>query len=181
MESMQNNTTEVWLPFCEDPAYLVSNLGRIKTTKKFYNRMHSGKLLTVKSRHDIIVGSALSKKGYSRVRLGKRTYQTHRVVALTWLPNPEKLPQVNHIDGDKLNNSVTNLEWVTNQQNRNHAVRTGLQARGSRVSRKLVETDVIEIRRLVDQGMSQRNVAKIFNLVQQTVSRIVRRQTWIHI
>ena len=64
--------------------------------------------------------------GYKRIRIGKIKYLLHRLVAFTFIPNPYNKEQVNHIDGNKLNNSVENLEWVTNQENQIHKVNTGL-------------------------------------------------------
>lgn len=72
----------------------------------------------------------VSSSGYKFVRIGKKSYPVQRVVASTFIPNPENKPQVNHIDGDKTNNAVSNLEWVTNQENVQHAVKLGL--RGAR-------------------------------------------------
>jgi len=71
------------------------------------------------------------KKGYLVVYLSvnhtiKNTKKIHRLVAEYFIPNPENLPQVNHIDGDKTNNKVSNLEWCSNKQNNEHAINTGL-------------------------------------------------------
>lgn len=70
----------------------------------------------------------LNNKGYARVKLGGRYYLIHRLVAQAFIPNNQSKPQVNHKDGDKLNNHVKNLEWVTDQENREHALINGLVA-----------------------------------------------------
>lgn len=64
--------------------------------------------------------------GYKRLSICSVNYLLHRLVAFTFIPNPENKEQVNHIDGNKLNNSVDNLEWVTNQENQIHKIKTGL-------------------------------------------------------
>jgi len=64
---------------------------------------------------------------YERVMLSEKAYLVHRMVAITFIPNPEELPQVNHKDGNKLNNEVNNLEWVSCGDNQRHAYNTGLK------------------------------------------------------
>ena len=71
-------------------------------------------------------------KGYLRVAIGKKLMFVHRLVAEKYIPNEGHKPQVNHKDGNKLNNCVDNLEWVTNQENRNHAVKNRLHASGEK-------------------------------------------------
>lgn len=72
---------------------------------------------------------ALSKmpEGYLRLNIknnsGQKKFLIHRLIALTFIPNPKNKPQVNHIDSNKSNNSVDNLEWITNKENREHALR----------------------------------------------------------
>ena len=93
--------------------YLVSDDGKIYSKTK-------GKYLTPKINHD----------GYHRVQIwedGKcRFVSWHRIIAETFLPNPNNYNVVNHIDGDKQNNHVKNLEWCTQEKNIQHACRTGL-------------------------------------------------------
>lgn len=65
-------------------------------------------------------------KGYCQVDLGEKTVKVHRLVALAFIPNPENKPQINHVDGDKTNNHVDNLEWCDNSENQIHAYSHGL-------------------------------------------------------
>jgi hypothetical protein len=84
--------------------------------------------LTKNERH---LTQRLSRNGYLNVKLskqGERTYiSVHRLVALSFIPNPEKKPQVNHKDGNKGNNHISNLEWATARENIRHSVDNGLQ------------------------------------------------------
>ena len=70
------------------------------------------------------------KKGYLRISLSENnvsvTIKVHRAVAIAFIENPNNLPQVNHKDTNKENNAVWNLEWVTNNENMQHAIRNGL-------------------------------------------------------
>ena len=72
----------------------------------------------------------VSPQGYMRVGLrrngSKKQFFVHRLIAITYIPNPSGLPIINHIDGDKLNNNVGNLEWCTHSHNSRHAQKLGL-------------------------------------------------------
>ena len=92
-----------------------------------YQVTSSGRIFSLRNNKFLILSP--DSKGYLRVQLfnhGKRTYKVHRLVAQTFIPNPENKPQVNHIDGNKKNNCVANLEWCTNQENQTHAWKNGL-------------------------------------------------------
>lgn len=92
----------------------VSDLGRVKSL------MRDGRIL--KASEDA--------KGYLRIHFTvmreRKSIKVHREVAKAFLPNPHNLPQVNHVDGDKKNNAVDNLEWVSGLENARHAMRNGL-------------------------------------------------------
>lgn len=94
----------------------------------------------VTSRFGRAIKPQVSKNGYIRVELwenGKgRKHLVHRLLAETFIPNPDGKPQVNHIDGDKTNNALSNLEWATQSENQKHAYRAGLQ-RGYKKPTKL--------------------------------------------
>lgn len=98
--------------------YMVSNLGNVKSCRYFG---HEGEHLMKLSKHH---------SGYLVVTLGKRPERkqptVHSLVAKAFIPNPHNLPAINHIDGDKANNNVTNLEWVTYKENTAHAINAGL-------------------------------------------------------
>ena len=92
--------------------YQVSSWGRVRST------------LIVDGNY-IPLRPEVTKKGYLRVDLydanGRRKHKkVHRLVANAFIPNPDGKPQVNHKDGNKKNNSVTNLEWVTDKENKDH-------------------------------------------------------------
>ena len=101
----------------------------------------------------------------------------HRLVAKAFVPNPYNKPQVNHKDGDKTNNCADNLEWVTNQENRNHAVKLGLQIHGERCPwSKLTQSDVDYIRKHPEEKSSA--LAKKYKLSLNYINAIKRYKTW---
>lgn len=111
---------EIW--FTLDDCYAVSNKGRVKSLARDVSN-HTG----IIHKPERILKQQTDRKGYARVSLGKRkNLAVHRLVAKAFIPNPQNKPQVNHIDGNKKNNCVENLEWCNNQENQIHAVRTGL-------------------------------------------------------
>lgn len=168
---------EVWLPVAGyESAYLVSNLGRVKslpkprcTFEKILKPCHSG------------------TSGYLGVFLGDGTTikrpNIHRLVAMAFHPNPENKEQVNHIDGNKHNNRADNLEWSTRSENQKHSITTGLRsAKGSKNSQvKLLECEVRHIRALLSQGEKRNVIAEMFSVSYSTVCNIHDRKSWTHI
>lgn len=105
--------------------YQVSNLGRVKSLdREEYRADAHGGYATFKYKGKLL-SLVKSSKGYNIVALGKNRpwVSVHRLVAEAFIPNPENKPFINHIDGDRINNRVANLEWCTNQENQLHASR----------------------------------------------------------
>ena len=130
----------------------------------------------------------LKKKGkptYKTVKINKTTMYVHRIVAMTYLPNPNNLPEVDHRDTNKLNNHYTNLEWVTTKENRDRAIRNGLMKHGEQYEHsKLTEDDVKYIRQnYIPKHPEFGGVAlsKKFGVLSPQISRIVNNTRWKHI
>lgn len=120
-----------------------------------------------------------NSKGYLRVVIGHKRYFVHRLVAERFVSNPENKPQVNHKDGNKLNNCASNLEWVTNQENRNHAVVHKLQIMGENSPwSKLTLTDVKYIR--THREISRKELANLFNVSIGTIKDVQLYRSWKH-
>lgn len=178
---------EEWRPIkgYED-LYVVSNLGRVKSLDRFYQieRNHYHGDINKKGR--IITGDHGGNHYYQVVlfREGKgKTALVHRLVAEAFIPNPENKPQVNHKDGDKHNNKVTNLEWATRSENQIHAFRTGLHPGNGEgnVNAKLTREQVAEIRRTYVKGCKGSGacvLAKKYGVHKHTILSIVRGETW---
>ena len=107
LENKQFHEDEIWKEIQGfEGLYAVSNKGRVRNLK-------NGKILK----------NVIDPHGYLRIKLGRRNVRRiHRLVALAFIPNPDNLPQINHIDEVKTNNNVENLEWVSASQNVRHSI-----------------------------------------------------------
>lgn len=155
--------------------YQVSNLGNVKRL----NYRNSGKERCLKN--------YLSHIGYYKICLSKNskviTVNVHRIISQAFIPNPENKSQVNHKDGNKLNNNVENLEWVTSKENTQHAHNIGLinTSKGEdRNFSKLTEKQVLEIRK-IGKLKTQIELSRIYNVNQSLISYVLNNKIWKHI
>ena len=114
-------------------------------------------------------------KGYVKVRINKKDYFVHRLVAIAYLNNPQKKDTVNHIDGNKENNHVSNLEWCTRSENCKHAYDTGLQKPYTGIKHKGNNKFAKEWHELIKQGMSFRKIGLLYNVSHHTVIRTIKK------
>lgn len=117
-----------------------------------------------------------NQKGYQMLRLGGKGYLINRLVAEKYVPNPDNKPQVNHIDGNKDNNHYTNLEWVTNFENRQHAVRNNLIAQGEKCSYSKLNWEKVNYIREHTE-LNSRQLAEMFNMSASHI-RAIRQNRW---
>ena len=129
-----------------------------------------------------ILSGRLDAKGYLQVGLkndeGKFvTKRVHRLVAETLIPNPDNLPCVRHKDGVPNNNRKSNLCWGTYQDNEVDKIEHGtydLRRGGG----KLSEDDRAEVVKLFEDGMKQKDIAKLFGVTRPTINRLINKKTW---
>ena len=112
-----------------------------------------------------------------------RNVFTHRLLGECFLSNPENKPQINHIDGDKHNNSLDNLEWCTNKENIRHSIITGLKDlsfnKGEKNSRAILNNKkILEIKLKLLQGVKNRVLAKEYKVSEQLICDIKKGRRW---
>ena len=116
-----------------------------------------------------------------RLNGNNKTCLLHRLLGLTFIENPEALPEINHKDLNKLNNDLTNLEWVSHEENIVHARKEYGSAKSKMRKprrQKLNDEMVREIRDRHAEGESQGQLSKEFDYPQGTISRIVNNDIW---
>lgn len=184
---MLKEEIEIWKDVPEyEGLYQVSSNGIVRSVDRLVNCKNK----KVKQLKGKVLNQHFDGAGkYKFVGLYKNSNSkciyVHRLVALAYEPNPNNLPEVNHKDGDKLNNCHFNLEWVTPKGNMRHAADTGLLniKSGEESGRsKLILENVLEIRRLYNSGdYNQMQLANKFKIDGGYVSNIIKGKAWAHI
>jgi len=144
----------------------------------------TGKVFGVRGKE---VRGSVTDKGYVRVYIGGKGVRVHRLVAEAFIENPQCLTEVNHIDGNKKNNNVSNLEWVTHKANMHHAINTGLSklpGKGDDGLRAILTNDQVSfIRKNVkkrDKEFSLSALARRFGVSVSCVHLVVEGRNWRH-
>ena len=113
-------------------------------------------------------------KGYLRIKILGKTYRVHRLVAENFIQNPNSLPQVNHIDGDKANNVVKNLEWVDNRQNQLHAWANNLQPKRHAPNISLTQEQADAIRKeYIETSVGTLELSRKYEVSKTTIKDIL--------
>lgn len=182
------NVNEIWLPVKGYEGYYeVSNTGLVRSVE----RLRSVTLKGEKHKYTIkpkILSAAKNARGYLFVSIsntglsgGYNSKVIHRLVAEAFVPNIKSKPFVNHIDGNKLNNNASNLEWCTNAENIQHAYRIGLIPKMKGVKNKnckLREKDVLDI---YNSEASCVALAKVYSVGKSMINYIKSGKNWKHI
>ena len=182
------NKKEIWKKIENSKNYYVSNLGRIGR-KDFTYWNEKNKSYSVRE-GKILTPNNTNSKSYYRIRIHyldgtAKMEAIHRLVAKAFIPNPDNKEQVNHINGIKSDNTVTNLEWVTNEENMQHRYEvlkkfTHVSGEENNLS-KLKEEQVKEIPSLLKQGMTKTAIAKKFGVGLTTICEITSGRSWCHL
>ena len=175
------DVTEVWRPIVGwEEVYDVSSWGRVRRRKAAPGTSAG-----------LVLNPVIGNRGYRVTTLYDRarreTRTVHSLVAAAFLGPRPCMAEVNHVDHDRTNNRVNNLEYVSRQQNHDHAKRAGRLkgggAKGERSHRaKLTSEDVVWIRQAYPTGQfTMQHVATRLGITKQAVCRIIHRQTWKHL
>lgn len=165
--------------------YEVSTFGRVKALSRTYTDKN-GRVSTIKER---IMKQSIGNAGYWQTALRRNgvssTTNIHRTLAETFVPNPDKKPFVNHIDGNKTNNEISNLEWVTHEENIKHAAKNGLMKKGESHHGSKLDGDKVRFIRsnVTTNGgkMSYRELGAMFGVSRHVLQCAVYRRTWTHV
>lgn len=181
-----------WIPVVGwEEIYIVNEIGDLCSVPRTIVR-RDGSIQRFKGKR---LSNYLNSAGYCVVRLsddskGRRMVaRVHRLVAEAFIPNPQNKPEVNHIDGNKANPMMINLEWVTPKENRKHAWDTGLRNRShlpshigsSKPNAKLTEEDVCQARIMRASGATYMKLADAFSVSKKTIIDAVRGVSWSHV
>jgi hypothetical protein len=182
----QLTTQEEWRAVEGFDGYEVSNFGQVRSWRTRHWMGHGRGSVCAHRRTPKLIKPSPMSTGRMAVSLSqgarRHTKRVYELVAKAFIPNPENLPQVNHVDGDHQNDAVSNLEWVTREQNYEHARVNKLYACGERANSKLTTEQVYMIRQLSELKIARRtDIAAYYGINKGLVTRIRKRESWAHL
>lgn len=175
---------DVFLEIDGYPGYVINKDGVVKRNSytKFGRNLSDSPLFTVKekvikARYNEYAEVAVCVKG------AKTSAKVHRLLAIAFIPNINSYPQVNHIDGNKYNNSLSNLEWCSAKENVKHSYATGLASnKGSRHPRSILkEEDIANIRGFRNEGLSLKAISQKYGVHPTTIGKVTKGVNWGHV
>lgn len=173
LDYLQDERTETELEFKPIPNhedYLINERGDVFSKK--YNRILA---MGYDTHGYVIVSLMYGDKG----KRHGRNYPVHRLVAQTFIPNPNNFSVVNHINGIKTDNRVENLEWCTQKYNCEHASKSNLLQTGSlRYNAKLKEEYIFWIKKMNSVGISSTLIAKVYDVTPTTIRAVINNKNW---
>lgn len=164
---------EEWRPVVGyEGSYEVSNYGEVRGVDRWVPSIHGERF-----KKGVIKNKKTDKDGYFRVYLSKsskkKQFMVHRLVAEAFIKNPDNRPVVNHIDGNKQNNAITNLEWCTRSENDLHAFRLGLRIPTCGGTSKAVYKLDIKTMSIIGKYSSLTEAGRQNGLTTQSISYVV--------
>lgn len=175
-----SSVAEVWKPVVgHETTHMVSNLGRVKSLP--YEMRHwCGKMIPQPER---ILKDSSHPGGYRTISFrGSRREYVHRVVMAAFA-GPGDGKDVNHIDGDKTNNALSNLEYCDRLHNVRHAIRTGLQNNAGECNgmNRYSESQIRHVLSLRDSGFSQKTISKMTGVSTGVIYQVLKGKHWKHL
>ena len=177
---------EIWAPIKDFESYEISNTGRVRSIDRSITDIN-GVVKNYKSRE---LHPSVNSSNYKKVCLKKngKLYNRyiHRLLAETFIPNPNNYTQINHKDGNKYNNNLSNLEWVTVSENSIHAVNMGFKGASyynrykvANRARRFSFSDIITIGKLYEMGLSKQEIANLFKCTFSIISNMLRDKNYV--
>ena len=154
---------EIWKAVVSNELYEVSSMGNVRRV--------GGRQLKPTLSYGYELVHLRGEKG--------RLHRVHRLVTTAFIPNPNNYPEVNHIDGNRRNNHLSNLEWVTKTMNMQHAARTGLQPVGTKCYNAKLNDD--KVRQIRASNLSYSKLAAQFHVSRALIGIVKLGQTWKHV
>jgi len=166
---------EIWKPISDFPGYEVSNLGQVRSYHQTKPKKEIPHILSSKC-----------EGRYNRVTLCKNricySFTVHRLILESFIGKRASGQQCRHLDGNRINNKLSNLVWGTTKENAMDKIRHGTSNKGEKQNKhKLTDQEVLEIRELYAQEFPTKILAKQYNVQVNTICHVANGSIWKHV